>query len=88
VTNSVHANVLGVPLPFVGVDGNSVCDKLFDKTGAKASCPLKAGTEYLYKDSFKVLEVYPKIKVWVDWKLRDDKGKTILCFMVPVKITS
>ncbi|KAI5643057.1 ML domain-containing protein [Phthorimaea operculella] len=45
VKNHITADVLGVPFPFVGVDGNSVCDKLTTKDGQKASCPLKAGTE-------------------------------------------
>lgn len=88
VFDSVHAKLLGVPFPFIGVDGNSVCDKIFDPTGAKVSCPLKAGQEYVYKDAFKVLEVYPKIKVWVHWALVDQNGNDLLCFEVPVKITS
>lgn len=87
--NSVHADILGVPFPFIGVDGNSVCGKIFDaKTGAKVECPLAKGGEYVYKDEFKVLEVYPKIKVVVNWSLRDQSNKAVACFQVPARITS
>lgn len=87
--NSVHAQILGLPFPFIGVDGNSICDKIFDaSTGAKASCPLKGGQEYVYKDSFKILEIYPKIKVNVHWALKDDHDHDVLCFEVPARITS
>lgn len=87
--NSVHAQILGLPFPFIGVDGTSVCDKIFDaNTGAKASCPLKGGHEYVYKDSFKILEIYPKIKVNVHWALKNDNDEDVLCFEVPARITS
>ncbi|KAL0274054.1 UNVERIFIED_CONTAM: hypothetical protein PYX00_006578 [Menopon gallinae] len=87
--NSVHAIILGVPFPFIGVDGNSVCGKIFDaKTGAKVACPLAKGGEYVYKDEFKVLEVYPKIKVDVVWSLRDQTNQAVACFQVPARITS
>lgn len=89
LTNAVFAEILGVPFPFIGVDGTNVCDKIFEaSTGAKASCPLTAGTEYVYRDGFKILDVYPKIKVNVHWALRNEKDKDVLCFEVPAKITS
>ena len=75
VKNHVTADVFGVPLPFVGVDGNSVCDKLETESGEKASCPLKAGTKYVYKDSFPVLNFYPTIDVKVHWALSDAEKK-------------
>lgn len=80
------ADVFGVQLPFVGVDGASICDKVETESGEKASCPLKAGTKYIYKDSFPVLSFYPSIEVMVHWSLVN-KGKDIICFEVPVKIS-
>ncbi|KAK6623470.1 hypothetical protein RUM43_009322 [Polyplax serrata] len=89
LTNAVYAEILGVPFPFIGVDGANVCEKIFDaSTGAKASCPLQAGKDYIYKDQFKILDVYPKIKVLVHWALRNEYNNDVLCFEVPAKIIS
>ncbi|XP_059053218.1 NPC intracellular cholesterol transporter 2-like [Achroia grisella] len=85
VKNHVTAEVFGVPLPFVGVDGNSICDKITTEDGEKASCPLKAGTKYTYKDSFPVLSFYPTISVKVHWALMAGKSE-FMCFEIPVKI--
>ncbi|XP_044730747.1 ecdysteroid-regulated 16 kDa protein [Chrysoperla carnea] len=86
LVDSVQAIIGGVPLPFIGVDGSSVCSKiLLASDGSKAECPLKAGTEYIYKDQFDVLAIYPKIQAVVHWALQSDK-KDILCFEVPIKI--
>lgn len=86
LTNSVSAEVFGVQLPFVGVNGANVCNKVYDaETKEKVSCPLTAGKEYLYKDEFDILEVYPKLKVLVHWALISGK-KQVLCFEVPARI--
>lgn len=61
VLNRVSANVFGVPFPFIGVDGTSACTNVFDASGKQVGCPLKAGTEYVYKNKFDVLEAYPKV---------------------------
>ncbi|XP_073984816.1 Niemann-Pick type C-2b [Rhodnius prolixus] len=59
----VHIKLLGIPFPFIGVDGVSACGKVFESDGkTKASCPLKKGKEYMYQNSFKVLEIYPTIE--------------------------
>ncbi|XP_046402592.1 NPC intracellular cholesterol transporter 2 [Ischnura elegans] len=84
--NSVFAYVLGIPLPFVGVDSTSACSFIFDEAGKPAGCPLKAGTTYFYKNSFDVLEVYPKIKTTVQWALREPSGKDHVCFKVDSRI--
>lgn len=89
VKNEVVANVFGVPLPFIGVDGNSVCNKIETEGGEKASCPLKAGVNYVYKDSFPVESFYPSIDVKVHWALvsrANNKNKEIICFEVPARI--
>lgn len=62
VKNSVNAAVLGVPLPFVGVDGTSACDNIFNKDGTLAGCSLKKGVEYVYKREFPVLPIYPTVQ--------------------------
>ncbi|CAG4957567.1 unnamed protein product [Colias eurytheme] len=85
ITNHVVADVFGVELPFVGVDGNPVCDKLQTADGQPASCPLKAGTTYTYRDSFPILNFYPSIEVKVHWELQANK-KGFICFEMPVKI--
>ncbi|XP_063367749.1 NPC intracellular cholesterol transporter 2 homolog a [Cydia amplana] len=83
--NHVQAEVFGVPLPFVGVDGKSACDKLETEAGEKASCPLAADTTYIYKDSFPIESFYPNIEVRVHWALQSH-GKDVACFEVPANI--
>ncbi|XP_050353975.1 NPC intracellular cholesterol transporter 2-like [Nymphalis io] len=85
VKNEVTATLLGLTLPFVGVDGLGICEKIVSENGDKSSCPLKAGTKYLYKDSFPILDVYPKIETTVHWALKDGNND-VICFKVPVKI--
>ncbi|XP_047113772.1 NPC intracellular cholesterol transporter 2 homolog a [Schistocerca piceifrons] len=86
--NRVYAELLTLPFPFAGVDGTSACDQVFDASGQKAGCPLKAGQEYVYKNKLKVLDIYPKIRVLVHWELQDQNEKTLKCFEVPARITS
>lgn len=61
LTNAVSALLFNVPLPFVGVDGTNACDNIYNADGSKAGCPLKPGVEYLYKNSFPVLSIYPRV---------------------------
>lgn len=83
---TVFANVLSIPLPFIGVDGTSACDKVFAEDGeTQASCPLKAGETYVYKNSFPVLEIYPKLNLVVHWALTSN-DQNIACFELPAKI--
>ncbi|XP_037026345.1 ecdysteroid-regulated 16 kDa protein [Bradysia coprophila] len=87
LTTSVYANVLNVPLPFIGVDGASACDKLFKEDGTTpSSCPLKAGETYVYKNSFPILEFYPKLNLVVHWALTHN-DENIACFELPAKIS-
>lgn len=62
LVNSVNAAVLGVPLPFVGVDGTSACDNIYNLDGTPAGCSLKKDIEYIYKREFPVLQIYPTVK--------------------------
>ncbi|XP_046627236.1 NPC intracellular cholesterol transporter 2-like [Neodiprion virginianus] len=86
LTTSVNANVLGIPLPFVGVDGSNACNLIYNTDGSKASCPLAKGKEYVYKNSFPVLQIYPKLVLKVHWALTEGQ-ETIACFEVPAQIT-
>lgn len=63
IKNKVNAKIAGVPFPFIGVDGSNACSQVYFPDGSKAGCPLKAGQEYLYKNTLKVLEIYPKVSV-------------------------
>ncbi|XP_039757582.1 ecdysteroid-regulated 16 kDa protein-like [Pararge aegeria] len=87
VVNQVAADIAGVKFPFIGVDGAGICDKIENEAGEKASCPLKAGTKYVYKDSFPILSFYPRISLTVHWSLSNGE-KDIICFMVPAKIVN
>lgn len=59
--NDVSALLFGVPLPFVGVDGTNACDNIYNVDGSKTGCPLKPGVEYLYRNSFPILPIYPRV---------------------------
>ncbi|XP_059476952.1 ecdysteroid-regulated 16 kDa protein [Neocloeon triangulifer] len=92
LTTSVFGIILGLPLPFVGVDQTNACLYMFNPDGSKAGCPLKAGNEYVYKNEFEILEIYPKIKVEVLWALNEkpdqEPERGIHCFKVQSRITS
>jgi len=88
VKNTVHAIIAGIPFPFIGVDGTDACSKIFLPDGSTAGCPLKAGQEYVYKNTFKVLEIYPKLRLVVHWAITARGNKDLLCIEVPARITS
>lgn len=82
---------MGVPLPFIGVDGTSACNNLFLEDGVtKTNCPLQAGQTYVYKNAFDVLPLYPTIAALdVYWALVEGNSKKeVVCFEVPAKITN
>ncbi|XP_012269637.2 NPC intracellular cholesterol transporter 2 homolog a-like isoform X2 [Athalia rosae] len=87
LTTTVFANILGLNVPFVGVNGSNACNLIFNMDGTKATCPLQKGKEYMYKNSFPVREIYPRIPVVVHWALTEGQ-ENIACFEVPSKITS
>ena len=85
LTTHVQALINNFPFPFVGVDGTSACNNVFDEEGNKLGCPLKKGKTYIYKNSFKVLEIYPKIQMVVHWALQTN-NQDVMCFEVPARI--
>jgi len=87
LTTSVHAAIVGVSLPFIGVDGSNACNNIFSVDNIKVGCPLKAGTEYIYKNEFPILDLYPKISLVVNWALTENNN-VVTCFEIPSRITS
>jgi Niemann-Pick C2 protein len=61
VRNRVFARVWGIPLPFIGVDGESSCENIYHVSGVKRGCPLQANEEYLYKNAFEIRSFYPSV---------------------------
>ncbi|EZA46533.1 Ecdysteroid-regulated 16 kDa protein, partial [Ooceraea biroi] len=86
LVNDVGAVLFNVPLPFVGVDGTNACENIYNSDGSKAGCPLQPGVEYIYKNSFDVLPLYPRVSLIVRYALREGNDK-VICFDVPSKIT-
>ncbi|XP_022186018.1 NPC intracellular cholesterol transporter 2 [Nilaparvata lugens] len=88
VSNNIFAYVANIPLPWIGQDGLKVCNKIYNEDGVTlANCPLTAGKEYLYKNSFDILRIYPTIPVKVHWALLDQKRKALTCFEIDARIT-
>lgn len=61
LSNAVSGILFNVPLPFVGVDGTNACDNIYHKDNTKAGCPLEKDVEYVYRNSFPILPIYPKV---------------------------
>lgn len=88
--NELESEILGIileaPLPFVGYHGKSACPYIYDAEGVnKVGCPLKKGQTYLYKNSFKILRIYPQVPLEVHWGLKY-KNDYLACFQVPARI--
>lgn len=62
---SVMAQVMGISMPFVGVDGTTACDNVYEEDRVtKANCPMTAGTTYVYIFQLKVLPKYPSVSIY------------------------
>ncbi|XP_045483841.1 NPC intracellular cholesterol transporter 2 [Harmonia axyridis] len=89
LVNRVSAKIVGIPFPFIGVDGTDACKTVFDESGEKqVGCPLKKGQTYVFKDQFDILSIYPSIKLEVHWGLEGSTGDNVVCFEVPARITN
>ncbi|KYM84866.1 Ecdysteroid-regulated 16 kDa protein [Atta colombica] len=86
LTNNVQGIINILPIPFIGVDGTNACDNIYNTDGNKIGCPLKKGEQYIYKNSFPILSIYPRISVTVHYALKEGNDR-IMCFEVPAKIT-
>ncbi|XP_075222837.1 ecdysteroid-regulated 16 kDa protein-like [Lycorma delicatula] len=88
VTNNIFARLGSITAPFIGVDGTNACTKIYQPDGTKEECPLKAGSSYIYKNSFKVYEFYPTMSLTVHWGLKNKETKEdIACLEVEAAIT-
>ncbi|XP_050295440.1 NPC intracellular cholesterol transporter 2 isoform X1 [Anthonomus grandis grandis] len=90
LTQTVNANILGIAFPFIGVDGTSACDKVYEEDEkTKNNCQFEKGKTYVFKDAIDVLQVYPTLKTVVHWSLTDSTTKKdAICFEVPARITN
>ncbi|XP_053945280.1 ecdysteroid-regulated 16 kDa protein-like [Anastrepha ludens] len=86
LTSDIKGIILDVPLPFPGYYGTSACPHIYDAEGKeKVGCPLKAGETYTYKNSFKILPIYPPVNLVIHWGMGDKNGDAV-CFEIPAKI--
>ncbi|KAI8119560.1 hypothetical protein FF38_14113 [Lucilia cuprina] len=86
LNSDIQGIILDVPLPFPGYYGTSACPNIYDAEGKQqVGCPLKAGETYIYKNSFKILPIYPTVSLDIHWGLGDKEGDAA-CFQVPAKI--
>ncbi|KAK0136387.1 NPC intracellular cholesterol transporter 2 [Merluccius polli] len=74
----VHGVIAGVPIPFA-IPVQDGC-----KSGI--ACPIEKESNYHYVNELPVKEIYPSIKLVVEWELRDDDGKDLFCIEFPVQI--
>ncbi|KYQ48080.1 Ecdysteroid-regulated 16 kDa protein [Trachymyrmex zeteki] len=86
LTNNVTGIVTEIPLPFVGVDGTNACDNIYNADGNKVGCPLKKDQQYVYRNSFRILPIYPRIQLTIRYALQEGSDR-VVCFKVPAKIT-
>jgi len=77
-TTKVYGFIAGVKVPFPVAS-----DACKDMT-----CPIAAGAKVTYKNSVDVKPEYPNVSVVVQWEVRDQDGKDIICFNVPVQISN
>ena len=51
-------------------------------------CPLRNLQSYVYKGGIFVNPGYPQMFLIAKWKLRDDRGQTLACVMLPISIVA
>ncbi|CAG9761855.1 unnamed protein product [Ceutorhynchus assimilis] len=88
LTQTVYAVIAELKLPFLGEDGEEVCDRIFEEDGVtKNNCKFVKGRIYTYKHDIAVLPVYPKVRTVVHWDITDPTtGKHAVCFETPANI--
>lgn len=63
--NRVSAKIVGIPFPFIGVDGTDACKTIYKEDGMTlAGCPLKKGETYVFKNQFDILSIYPTVIIF------------------------
>ena len=63
VTTGAFGTLGNIPLPFIGTNGRSACEKIISKRLKQgvSACGLTAGEVYTYSNSFPILNVYPSV---------------------------
>ncbi|KAI1292480.1 NPC intracellular cholesterol transporter 2 [Halotydeus destructor] len=80
LTTIVKGKLLGFMwMPWVGFD-NDAC------AGKNVQCPAQAGQPLTYKHKLDISSYYPAIKTTAEFKMVDDKKKTVFCFRFPVQL--
>lgn len=53
-----------IPIPYFELDDVTACNNLYLKSsGARASCPVRKGQQYVYKTKIMMKDSYPKVSV-------------------------
>ena len=70
VMTGAFGQIGGIPLPFIGTNGRSACDKIVSKRLRQSApgCQLAAGEVYTYSNSFPILNIYPSVSHKYDEK--------------------
>ncbi|KAL8602649.1 hypothetical protein ACOMHN_029971 [Nucella lapillus] len=74
----VYGYILGVKVPFPVP--SDACKNM--------TCPVAQGSAITYKNSVYIKSEYPSVSVVVQWEVHDQNDKLIICFDVPVQISS
>jgi ecdysteroid-regulated protein len=79
ITLDVRGKVLGVWLPWAGIDKDACKDK-------NIKCPLVTGYNYTLKSPIQTLTQYPKLTTLVRYRVLSSNGKNIFCFRMPLDL--
>ncbi|ODM93755.1 Epididymal secretory protein E1 [Orchesella cincta] len=75
----IHGIYDFVPIPFP-------CPQPDACQNSGLTCPLQAGRLYDYVLNAKVLEKYPRIKLWVKGQLEDENGNNVICVEIHIRL--
>ncbi|CAG7836449.1 unnamed protein product [Allacma fusca] len=87
LTTNVFGGIGIIRVPFREVHGANACKDIVRKSDGHKGCPLEAGTEYTYTNTFPILKSYPAVAVQVQYGLNDGKDP-VVCFALPSKISN
>lgn len=60
----ISINLNGVNLPFLGMDGASACDSIYEADEkTKNQCNFVEGKSYIYQNALNILPVFPKVRL-------------------------
>lgn len=79
-TAVVHGIIAGVPIPFPIPVSNGCMSGI--------ECPIHKLQTYHYVATLPVKSEYPRIKLVVEWELKDDDSKDLFCIKFPVQIVT